>query len=136
MPDKPSNRLQLSVVTTAKLILEAECDSVLIPASEGYVTILPNHTPLISLVGAGTLTYSDGGKEEILAVAGGFFEVSDNAVKLLVPLAERPDEIDVEAARKEAEDARNEMSGATVTEQTLIRRKLARAEARLAVGSG
>ena len=44
--------------------------------------------------------------------------------------------IDVEAARKEAEDARNEMSGATVTEQTLIRRRLARAEARLAVGSG
>ena len=135
MADNSSNRLQLEVVTTAKRILEAECDSVLIPASEGYVTILPNHTPLISLVGAGTLTYIDGGKTEILAVAGGFFEVSQNVVKLLVPLAERPDEIDVEAVRKEVEDARNDMSGAVGKELTLVRRRLLRAEARLAVGS-
>ena len=134
MSDNPSNRLRLEVVTTAKRILEAECDSVSIPASEGYVTILPNHTPLISLLGVGTLTYRDGGKEEILAVGGGFFEVSDNVVKLLVPLAERPDEIDVEAARREAEEARSEMSGAAGSELTLIRRRLLRAEARLAVG--
>ena len=135
MADNSPNRLRLEVVTTAERILEAECDSVLIPANEGYVTILPNHTPLISLVGAGTLTYIDGGKKEILAVAGGFFEVSDNLVRLLVPLAERPDEIDVEAVRKEAEEARNEMSGAAGSELTLIRRRIVRAEARLAVGS-
>ena len=135
MADNSQNRLQLEVVTTAKRILEAECDSVLIPASEGYVTILPNHTPLISLVGAGTLTYIDGGKKEILAVAGGFFEVSENVVRLLVPLAERPDEIDVESVRQEAEEARSEMGGAAGSELTLIRRRLVRAEARLAVGS-
>ena len=68
-------------------------------------------------------------------MAGGFFEVSQNVVKLLVPLAERPDEIDVEAVRKEVEDARNDMSGAVGKELTLVRRRLLRAEARLAVGS-
>jgi len=128
-----SEKLRLEVVTTEKAVLEAECDSVSIPASEGYVTILPDHTPLISLLGVGTLTLSDSGKDEILAVGGGFFEVSDNVVRLLAHVAERPDEIDVEAARQDAEVARDEMSGAAGNELTLARRRLQRAEARLAV---
>ena len=127
------NKLHVEVVTTAKRILEADCDSVSIPGSQGYVTILPNHTPLISLLGVGTLTISGGGKDEILAIAGGFFEISDNVVKILTQIAEKPDEIDAAAAKEEAEAAHNDMSGAAGNELTLARRRLQRAEARLAV---
>lgn len=43
-----SKQLQLKIVTPEKLILEEMVDSVTIPTTEGEVTILPDHIPLIA----------------------------------------------------------------------------------------
>ena len=126
-------KLHLEVVTTEKRILETDCDSVSIPASQGYVTILPEHTALISLLGTGTLTIVSGSKSETLVVGGGFFEVSDNGVRILAHLAQRPDQIDAAAARQEADEARAALGKTAGEEQAAARRRLQRAEARLAV---
>ncbi len=50
--------------------------------------ILPGHAPLLSVLGNGTLTYSEGGAKNVLNIDGGFVEVFDNHVRVLADKAE------------------------------------------------
>ena len=49
---------------------------------------LPGHAALLSELGEGTLSYTSAGKTENLSVNGGFAEVRDNHVRILVTKAE------------------------------------------------
>src|SRR3954453_20528643 len=78
-----------------------------IPGADGYFGVLPGHTPLLALLGAGELWYREGQEKHYLAIAVGFAEVQPDRVTILAQVAERADEIDVaraEAARKRAEE--------------------------------
>jgi F-type H+-transporting ATPase subunit epsilon len=72
---------------------------VTVPGLGGELGILPGHTPLISQLQTGVLTYVQDGKSFSLHVSGGFVEVRDDHVSVLAEVAERPDEIDVAGAR-------------------------------------
>ena len=81
-------------------------DEVEIPGADGYFGVLPGHTPLLALLGAGELWYRQGQEKHYLAIAFGFAEVLPDRVTILAQVAERSDEIDVaraEAARKRVE---------------------------------
>jgi len=127
--------LTLILVTPERKVLEEPCDSVSLPASEGYVTILPRHAPLIATLGIGVLRYQTGARSSSLAIAGGFFEVSDDRVTVLADEAFAPSEIDAAAARRELEEGKAGLGSSTGAEQSRLRRLIARAEAKLAVVS-
>jgi len=131
-----SGRLSLAVVTHERTVLEEECASVSIPARLGTVTLLPGHTPLVSTMGIGELRYEQSGKKQVLAVAGGFFEVSDDRVTVLADAAELPKDIDVEAARRDAEDARAALRTSAGQGVTDARHRLEHAETRIRVAGG
>lgn len=87
--------LSLEVVTPQKSALNiAEIESLVVPASEGYLGILPDHAPIITGLRPGTLKYRMEGKDNFLAISGGFMEVSQNRITILADTAERPEEID------------------------------------------
>ena len=100
--------LHLQIVSADRsLVNEQRVDEVEIPGSEGYFGVLPGHTALLALLGAGELWYRKGQEKFYLAVAFGFAEVLPDRVTILAQLAERADEIDVsraEAAKKRAEE--------------------------------
>jgi F-type H+-transporting ATPase subunit epsilon len=50
--------------------------------------ILAGHAPLLSALGQGTLTYSEGGGKHVINIDGGFVEVFDNHVRVLADKAE------------------------------------------------
>jgi F-type H+-transporting ATPase subunit epsilon len=50
--------------------------------------VLPGHAPLLSALGAGTLTYKEGGGQHVLKIDGGFVEIFDNHVRVLADHAE------------------------------------------------
>ena len=129
-----ANDLKLVVVTPEKSVLEESCDSVSLPATLGYVTILPRHTPMVSTLAIGVLSYRQAGREASLALAGGFFEVSEDVVTVLADRAETPDRIDVEAARQALAEARASMGQLSGKELGEARRAVELAEARIAVG--
>ena len=131
--DTSRSRLRLVVVTHERKLLEQECDAVSIPASLGYVTILPQHAPLISTLAVGELSVRDGSEDKLLALAGGFFEVSEDVVTVLADSAELPEEIDIEEAKRERQAAHEAMEGAAGDELTRARRKLQHAETRIKV---
>jgi F-type H+-transporting ATPase subunit epsilon len=100
--------LHLQIVSADRsLVNEQRVDEVEIPGSEGYFGVLPGHTALLALLGAGELWYRKGQEKFYLAVAFGFAEVLPDRVTILAQLAERADEIDInraEAAKKRAEE--------------------------------
>src|ERR1700755_3271775 len=91
--------LQLDVITPERRLLSEQADAVTVPGLGGELGILPGHTPLISQLQTGVLSYVLDGKTFQLHVSGGFVEVRDDHVSVLAEVAERPEEIDAARAR-------------------------------------
>ncbi len=96
-------RLQVDIVTAEGRIFSGETDTVTAPSSDGQLTILPSHAPLITSLDNGDLKYLDGGEEHHIALLGGFMEVNSNRVTVLANSAEDEGAIDI----TRAEDAVN-----------------------------
>lgn len=110
-------QLQLEVVTPERRVLSEAVDSVTVPGLGGELGLLPGHTPLISQLQTGVLSYTVGGRTLQLHVSGGFIEVKDDLVSVLAEIAERPEEIDAVRARQEREQVEKELSAWTGTEE-------------------
>ncbi len=130
--------LNLEIVTPEKKVLSETVDAVTIPTASGEVGILQNHSPLISSLKAGVLSYTKAGAVERMVIAGGFVEVSENNVSILADTAETASEIDVENARAEREAAERELGAwkGSVEESAPERERLEKAQARLSLASG
>jgi len=109
-----SKQLQLKIVTPEKLILEEIVDSVTIPTTEGELTILPNHVPLVAGLASGDIVARKDGEDIPMALVGGFLEVKNNKdgvteVAILADFAEHigfiTDE-EIEKAKAKAEELR------------------------------
>ena len=131
-------QLQLEVVTPERRVLSEAVDAVTIPGLGGELGILPGHTPLISQLQTGVLSYTTGGKTLQLHVSGGFIEVKDDVVSVLAEIAERPEEIDVARARLSREHTEKQLSGLSGSEEDFeeARVKLERSLVRLQLAGG
>ena len=73
------------------------------------LTPMAHHIPFLSALGIGSLMYKTGGRPNYVFISGGFAEVSGNKVTILAEVAERPEEIDVERAKKAQERAKKRL---------------------------
>jgi F-type H+-transporting ATPase subunit epsilon len=99
--------IQLQIVSAERALVNERVDEVEIPGADGYFGVLPGHTPLLALLGAGELWYRQGQEKHYLLLAFGFAEVQPDRVTILAQVAERPEEIDVkraEEAKRRAEE--------------------------------
>jgi F-type H+-transporting ATPase subunit epsilon len=126
--------LTVEIVTAERQVLTDEADMVIAPATEGVIGILPRHASLLTALTPGVMVLKKGEEEELLAISGGFLQVSNNRVLVLADTAERSDEVDearAARARTEAETALQEAArhpGSVQTEaaRAALRRSLAR----------
>jgi F-type H+-transporting ATPase subunit epsilon len=112
MADLPTH-LQLQIVSADRSLVNERVDEVEIPGSDGYFGVLPGHTPLLALLGAGELWYRQGQEKRYFAIGFGFAEVQPDRVTILAQIAEKADEIDIErakAAMKRAEERLSKVS--------------------------
>ena len=109
-----AERLTLELATPTRLTVSAEVDEVVVPGSQGYFGVLPGHAPLLATLGIGELTYRIGRDEYHVAVIGGFAEVRNDKVIILVDTAERPDEIDRARAERARQRAEQRLAGRPV----------------------
>ncbi|KJS20243.1 MAG: ATP synthase F0F1 subunit epsilon [Clostridiaceae bacterium BRH_c20a] len=127
MPDKT---LTLEVVTPERKVLSEEITSIIVPAIEGYMGILPNHAPMISGLEPGIIKYKVAGKYKKMAISGGFLEVSDNKASILANTAELAEEVDpkrAQAAKERAEQRLHNKSGVDLLRaETALKRAIAR----------
>jgi F-type H+-transporting ATPase subunit epsilon len=73
-----ADKIQLEVITLERRLLSEMVDHVTIPGLNGELGILPGHTPLISQLKTGILSYGQSAINPSLLVSGGFVEVGPN----------------------------------------------------------
>jgi F-type H+-transporting ATPase subunit epsilon len=108
--------LALEIVTPDKPIVHDEVDEVQLPGWDGALGILPGHTPLLAMLGPGELWYRKGEEKTYLVLDFGMAEVLPDQVTVLVRLADRPEDIDVERQQAVRREAEGELRHATSLE--------------------
>jgi F-type H+-transporting ATPase subunit epsilon len=73
-----SKQLKLKIVTPERLVLEEMVEQVSLPTTEGEITILPDHIPLISGLASGDVVAVVSGEYVPMAIVGGFVEIKQN----------------------------------------------------------
>ncbi|MBI2600019.1 ATP synthase F1 subunit epsilon [Candidatus Daviesbacteria bacterium] len=102
------SELHLKIVTPEGQAFDDEVNAVTVPSSEGELGILPHHASLMAKLIPGELKIKKNGKEESLAIGGGFLQVNENTATIMTDLATYAADIDeraVEEAKKRAEQA-------------------------------
>jgi len=126
-----TDSLRLEVVTPSRRVLESRATEVRIPGALGELGVLPGHTPLLTSLGTGEVTWDDGKTTGRLVVQGGFAEVQPDAVTVLAAIAETVDEVDVDAARTALADAQEALKTASAEDFDRFDAALRLAEARI-----
>ncbi len=104
------------VISPTRVVLKERVNSLIIPGARGAIGFWPGHAPMLVTLSPGVVKYRPVGEVEtkgfrLLAVGGGFFEVSpDGRGTLLADSAELPDEIDVARARASYERAKRRLA--------------------------
>lgn len=106
------NEFNLHIIEADRDFYDGGCVSLVVPTTEGMYGIWAMHENLVAAVTTGVIKYTlPDGERRHAAVSNGMVKVEDGNVLVLVESAEDPDEIDEERARREAEAARDVLSG-------------------------
>ncbi|MCD6416820.1 MAG: F0F1 ATP synthase subunit epsilon [Planctomycetes bacterium] len=93
--------MRIKVITPERTVLDAQdVQHVLLPGEGGQLGILPRHVSMVSSLAMGRISVDLSGESLDIATTGGFAEVFQNRVTVLVDTAEKVSEIDVERARQ------------------------------------
>ena len=132
--------LTVRVISPDKTVWDAAAEELVLPSTTGQLGILTGHAPLLSALDTGVMRVRDGKNWVAIALMGGFAEVENNDVTILVNGAERGDKINLEEARtayNEAESRLNQVqSGTNRQEQIQATQALKRARARFQAAGG
>ena len=102
--------LMLELVTPERAVALETVDEVEIPGVDGYLGVLPGHTPLLVALKVGELWYRKGEDRTYISVAFGFAEVLPDRVRVLAQVAERATDIDIDRAEAAASRARERIA--------------------------
>lgn len=98
---------KVHILAADESFYEGECESLVVPTSNGQYGIWANHANTISAIVPGKMLYRlPGGQEQRAAVSSGMVKIENNEVLVLVDSAERPEEIDANRAKRAADAAR------------------------------
>lgn len=103
-----NENLHLEIVTPFGKTFSEEVVSCVVPGVKGQFQILTNHAPVISNITVGAIKIKTDAKDNVfIATSGGFCEVRNNEIKVIVESAEKAEDIDVDRAlesKKRAEE--------------------------------
>jgi F-type H+-transporting ATPase subunit epsilon len=97
--------LTVRVIAPDKTVWDSSAEEVILPSTTGQLGILSGHAPLLSALDVGVMRVRDSKEWVAIALMGGFAEVENDEVTILVNGAERGTAIDVDKAREEFEAA-------------------------------
>jgi F-type H+-transporting ATPase subunit epsilon len=80
--------MHVTVISPEQAVFQGDADSVIAPAYDGKVGILPRHAPFMTLLGEGDLQVKNAGTVHTFQVRGGFLQVADNIVRVVAEYAQ------------------------------------------------
>ena len=105
MAEATEKTFDLSLVTPEGPAFEGEAQMLVVPGVSGEIGVLARHAPLVAMLKAGEIRVKTGGEWQTFAAGAGYFKVQRDRALVLVDDAVSAEEIDVEQARREAEEA-------------------------------
>jgi F-type H+-transporting ATPase subunit epsilon len=127
----------LSVVTPDGAACEGEAEMVIVPGAAGEIGVLARHAPLVAMLMAGEIRVKAENDWQSFAAGPGYFKVQQDRAIALVDDAVRAEEIDIDEARREAEEARAALERADAGDDEIDRwhmeQRLRHAENKIAV---
>ncbi len=130
-------KFDVSLVTPEGPAFEGEAEMLIVPGAAGEIGVLARHAPLVAMLKAGEIRIRSGGEWQSFAAGPGYFKVQRDRAIALVDDAVRAEDIDVEQARREADEARALLERAEAGEEGVDRwhaeQRLRHAENKIAV---
>ncbi|UCG84957.1 MAG: ATP synthase F1 subunit epsilon [Gemmatimonadota bacterium] len=75
--------MRVTIISPERSVFDGEATSVVAPAYDGMVGILPRHAPFMTLLGDGTLTVRQDDSTREFHVRGGFLQILDDTVNVV-----------------------------------------------------
>ncbi|MGE0212307.1 MAG: F0F1 ATP synthase subunit epsilon [Parvibaculaceae bacterium] len=106
--------LHFELVSPERLLLSGEVAQVVIPGTEGEMTVLPGHAPVLSTLKPGVIavTPTEGGSTDRIFVRGGFAEINPKGLIVLAELAVPLAELDAALLAQEIKNAEEDVADA------------------------
>jgi F-type H+-transporting ATPase subunit epsilon len=132
--------LSVKVVAPDKTVWDASAEEVILPSTTGQLGVLSGHAPLLTALDIGVMRVRSNKDWVAIALMGGFAEVENDDVTILVNGAERGNDINSEeakAAYSAAESRLNQSQGSESRQaQMQAEKDLKRARARFQASGG
>ncbi len=110
--------LHFELVSPARLLFSGDVTSVQIPGTEGEMTILAGHSPVLSTLKPGVVVVQkDGGAADRIFVRGGFAEVNASGLTVLAETAIPMAELNTATLAQQIKDAEEDVADATDAEK-------------------
>lgn len=93
--------IKLEIVSPDKVVYENDISMLIVRSTGGELGILPHHAPLVAGLVPHAMRIRLGADrdEQLIAVAGGFMEVTPEKITVLATAAEQPIDIDINRAK-------------------------------------
>lgn len=129
------SEINIEIVTPAGIIYSSAIESCTAPGKEGKFQILNGHAALLANLHIGEIKVETSGETKFLSNAGGFLEVQDNKISIVVESAEIAENIDIERAKSAETRAIKRLEGREDIDIDRAKLALARALNRLKISS-
>ena len=124
----------VDIVTPIREIKLEDISYLRCPGLDGSFGVMKNHREGIFALSVGEVKVTQNGRDEYFATSGGFAEIINDSVKLLVESLEKSNEIDADRASKSLERAQErKIEQDSELNETRIEASLARALNRLRI---
>ena len=130
--------IKLEIVSPDRVVYAADIDMLIARSMGGEIGILPKHIPLVTGLEPHAMKIHVDAKEQLIAVAGGFMEVTPDKITVLATAAEEPIDIDINRAQRAYDRAqerlqklREDSEEASIIDEQRASLALKRAAARL-----
>ena len=109
--------IRCEIVSQDKIVFQDNVDIVLLPGEAGHMGILPNHSPLLTVLKSGIVSVRSKEKEQYFTVSGGIAEVQSDLVTILADAAENVEEIDINRAEAARDRAEKRLKGEDISDK-------------------
>jgi len=128
--------LQVRIITPDRIVWNTSAEEVVLPSTTGQLGILVNHTPLITAIEVGVLRVKIDKNWTPMVLLGGFAEIEDNQVTILVNGVEEVSTIDINEAKSALNEASEQLESANSSKEKIeASQNLKKASARLQAAS-
>src|SRR5688572_23340735 len=105
--------LHFNLVSPERLLVSEDVESVVVPGSEGFFTVLARHAPFMSTLKPGLVEVKDlSGATQKIFVRGGFADVTPKGLTILADQATPLEDFDAAALAQEIRDAEEDVADA------------------------